>query len=195
MSGLEGGLRVATSRDRGATWSPVTTIDFHTCQCCWNKAMAGEDGRVYALYGDRTPRDVALVVREQCGAWRRAATVGAFNWDIELCPHVGGGLALSGAAAGVLRAIVWTGEENQVGVYVLRSAGAGRTWLPPHRLGTDWAKNGGIGAVGPLLGALWDDRDGDSRVSSARSRAIKARRGPLPRGYRRRWHEQATPSW
>jgi len=162
--GMEGGFRTASSDDGGMTWSPPQMLDAQSCACCWNKALVDEGGFVYALYRDRDPRDMGLFVRTPEGQWKQGSTVGAFNWQIDACPHVGGGLATSvSGGEHYLHAVVWTGEEKQAGVYTLRSSDNGNTWSVPRRMGTRWAKHASIAAVGSLLVAVWDDRDGEKQ--------------------------------
>ena len=113
------GLRAAVSRDSGRTWTKNGSPDARSCECCWNRVTAaGKDG-AYVLYRDRDPRDMALVATRDGGReWTRRGSVGAFAWQFEGCPEVGGGLVAQ--ATGRLDAVVWTGEEKQKGVYALR---------------------------------------------------------------------------
>jgi hypothetical protein len=164
------GLRAAFSRDGGRTWSANNSIDTRTCECCWNKAITFSPGSFAVLYRDKGPRDMALAITTNGGrTWRRRATVGSFGWNIEACPHVGGGLARTEAGGTErLHAVVWTGAEGHEGLHRLASRDGGRTWSKPVRLGTAQAKHGDIAASGTRLAAVWDDvRDGQQVILAA----------------------------
>ncbi|MGH9158566.1 MAG: sialidase family protein [Vicinamibacteraceae bacterium] len=163
------GLRAAFSADGGRTWSANTSIDTRTCECCWNKAVAFSPGSLAVLYRDKGPRDMALAITTNGGrTWTRRTTVGRFGWNIEACPHVGGGLAHTQArGAKRLHAVVWTGAEGQEGLHRLASQDGGRTWSSPVRLGTARAKHGDIAASGARLAAVWDDERNDRQVIMA----------------------------
>lgn len=119
-------------------WSPNRAIDPVTCECCWNVLTTDSNGKLYALYRDADPRDMALAVSTDAGnSWQRQGRVGAFNWDFPGCPHVGGALALEAAdseAAPQLHALVWTGKPGRAGIYYLRRSGADAPWTPPQKL-------------------------------------------------------------
>jgi hypothetical protein len=152
------GLRYARSTDGGATWSANVTIDPQTCECCWNTLLTGPDGRVYVLYRDASPRDMALARSDDAGlSWSKPAPVGAFGWDVAACPHVGGGLAL-GASPDEVFASVWTAKDNaHHGAYTLRSRDAGATWTRPRQLGTSDSWHTDLVSVdGDRVVATWD---------------------------------------
>ena len=84
------GLRYARSTDGGATWSRNQTLDAETCECCWNTLAVGSDGTVAVLYRDANPRDMAMIRSSDGGkSWSSPVRVGAFDWNITACPHVG----------------------------------------------------------------------------------------------------------
>jgi hypothetical protein len=165
------GLRSATSKDGGLTWSSNVSIDTRTCECCWNKSVALSSDTVAVLYRDIDPRDMALAVSERRGPWTRRGSVGAFGWAIDGCPHVGGGLARTTAGATeFFHAVVWTGAEGHVGVHVLRSSDGGQHWSPPKKLGSERAKNTDLAAAGSNVAIVWDEaRKGESAVFGVRS--------------------------
>ncbi len=168
LDGRDGGqgLRAATSKDFGRTWQANQTIDDRTCECCWNR-MASHGGQVSVLYRDKDPRDMALAVTEDGGrGWMRRGMAGAFGWKFDGCPHVGGGVA---ATADGLHAFAWTGSDEHVGLYALRSADGGRTWRPPVRLGAETAHHGDIAASGETVAVAWDDAKGARSVFAATS--------------------------
>jgi hypothetical protein len=131
------GLRYARSDDSGAHWTRNRTLDPATCECCWNTVAPSPDGRHLAvLYRDHGPRDMSLVTSDVSGhSWSSPTPVGAFHWDIDACPHTGGGLAFG--PHDTLLATVWTGAGDRAGAYLLTSPDAGKTWSDPVRLGGD----------------------------------------------------------
>ncbi len=163
------GLRQARSADGGRTWSPNTTVDSKTCSCCWNTLTASPKGALYLLYRDAGPRDMRVAQSVDGGVnWHRLGPAGAFNWKFDGCPHMGGGLAVTGDD---LHSIVWTGEEQHAGLYYLRSLDGGRSWARPIGLG---GKNAGHSDLAALdanrLIAVWDAAGPeDSAILAAQS--------------------------
>lgn len=127
------GLITTASEDQGRSWRPNRVLDSQTCECCWNTVSS--DGDVVAvLYRAYAPRDMRLIVSTDRGStWNAGSAAGNFNWAIEACPHVGGGLGWSGAPdKRVLHAVVWTGADGVAGIHHLMTNDAGRTWSAPH---------------------------------------------------------------
>ncbi len=127
------GLIATASEDQGRSWRTNRVLDPRTCECCWNTVST--DGDVVAvLYRASEPRDMRLLFSPDRGTtWNDGVAAGAFNWAIEACPHVGGGLGWSGSLERrVLHAVVWTGADGVAGVHHLMTADAGRTWSAPH---------------------------------------------------------------
>jgi len=161
------GLRFAASPDRGATWRSNVTIDAETCECCWNTIAMGWDDTPLVLYRD-VPRDMAIARSDDRGrTWRRTGTVGAFGWEIQGCPDVGGGLTRG--AAGEILATVWTGEDSRLGLYTLRSTDNGRTWEAPRRVGSDRAWHADIAYAGGELFVAWDLNGAAGAIEWSRS--------------------------
>lgn len=147
------GLRYARSDD-AKHWSIPTTVDAATCECCWN-ALAASDHKVYALYRDRSPRDMALAFSADHGAtWRRVGPVGAFDWNVDACPHSGGRLVRNDGAD--LHAIVSTGKRGMAGLHHLRSRDDGERWSPTHRIAGDRANHPDMALRNGVLAAAWD---------------------------------------
>jgi len=163
------GLRAARSRDGGATWEPNQSVDERTCECCWNTLLPAGSGGMLALYRDKDPRDMALARAEPGQPWKRVGVVGSFGWAFDGCPHVGGGLARSDDGGGTLHAVVWTGREDQAGVYWTPSRDGGQTWGPPKRLDAK-GRHCDIAARGPAVAVAWDGaKDGASPIRVALS--------------------------
>lgn len=154
------GLRHSRTAEAGASpWLANATVDAKTCECCWNTLLS-TGKTMYTLYRDLSPRDMRLVSSTNGGeTWREIGPVGAFNWNIDACPHAGGALAITSQRS-ELHALVWTGRDNASGVYHLASADAGESWTKPVRMGGETAKHSGLaaGQTGTLA-AVWDERD------------------------------------
>jgi hypothetical protein len=161
--GIQGkGLRYAQSSDGGASWSKNSTIDDATCECCWNRIIAAGD-KLYVLYRDSGPRDMALAVSADAGrTWTRQGAVGAFNWDFNGCPHVGGGLAVEERSGRTqLHAVVWTAQgAPSRGAFTLGSADDGKTWSAPSQLGSPESWRPDIAVQDGRLVAVWDAYNG-----------------------------------
>jgi hypothetical protein len=108
---------------------------------------------VYVLYRRNQPRDLALISSTDLGAsWSEARPLGGFNWDIQACPHNGGGLAWTGSGAfSHLHAAVWTGAEGVQGVHHLASTDRGLTWTPPRAIEVPQARHAAIAARGATV--------------------------------------------
>lgn len=167
------GVRYASSGDAGATWSPNLSVQSGSCECCWNTLMTGSDHAVYLLYRGKGPRDMGLAASRDDGSkWKPMGSVGAFNWQIDACPHTGGALALTSRGAGErLHALVWTGKPEQRGVHHLSSRDSGSTWTEGARLGGEYAQRADLAARGDELAAVWDETVGQhGAVFLSRSR-------------------------
>jgi hypothetical protein len=167
------GVRYARSADAGATWSANMSVKSGSCECCWNTLLPASDRGVYLLYRGKGPRDMGLVASEDAGAtWKAAGPVGAFNWQIQACPHTGGALALTGnGASSRLHALVWTGKEGERGVHYYASKSGGADWTTHARLGGELAQRADLASRGDELAAVWDETVGQTgAVFLARSR-------------------------
>lgn len=191
----------ARSTDGARTWSSPVTLDGDACECCWNAALASGGGAVYAMYRGKDPRDMRTAVsRDGGGTWSGPATAGAFGWDFNGCPHVGGALASTG---GGVHALVWTGKDDKAGLYAIASPD-GRAWGKPARLGGPGAKHADLASSGSRLAAVWSDggriwgalsADGRSwskpaLLSGESAGASHPRVSPAGRGFRAFWVEK-----
>lgn len=166
------GLRYARSSDHGQTWSANETLKKATCECCANALATAPGGTVAILYRDREPRDMGFVTLRDGGkTWSEPARVGAFGWELNACPHTGGGVAISQAEqytgpgrtmqTTFMNAVVWTGKAGSAGVHPLRSLDFGATWKPNPQLGRSSASHPALAANGQRLAAVWDEPAGD----------------------------------
>ncbi len=172
--GEDKGLRMTTSTDGGKSWKPNRTIDAATCECCWNYLTTDAHGKLYVLYRDIDPRDMSLSRSSDGGkSWESLGKVGAFDWFFNGCPHVGGSLAISANAQEklLLHALVWTGMQDQVGVYYLQADASKMTWSAPQRLGAINAKFPDIAVnLEGVIAAVWMEyREDHSQILGATS--------------------------
>jgi hypothetical protein len=103
-----------------------TTLDGRVCECCQTSAAATPDGML-VVYRDRSPkeaRDISIV-RLSNGKWSAPATVGADNWEIDLCPVNGPAIAATGRNV----AVAWfTAPADKPRVNVALSTDGGVTF-------------------------------------------------------------------
>ncbi|MHA3771529.1 sialidase family protein [Verrucomicrobiota bacterium sgz303538] len=167
------GLRYARSTDGGVTWSANVTAKAETCECCWNTFAVGPQGLVTILFRDKDPRDMRAAVSQDGGKqWKIGAQLGNFGWQFEGCPHVGGGIAITGTQAQPqLHAVVWTGKADQVGLYYTASADFGNSWSTPKSLGGSEGSHPNLAANSAgSLAAVWDARGEQAGIWSSTSR-------------------------
>ena len=152
------GLRYAKSLDGGLSWQANKTLDETTCSCCWNTLKTNANGNTFVLYRDKKPSDLAIGVIDDQQQWKYLNKVGAFNWDFDGCPHIGGGLDIQTTADNKrLHAIVGTGHEDHLGIHYLHSNDNGHNWSKPMQLGDESALHADIAAHddGRVV-AVWD---------------------------------------
>ncbi len=156
------GLRYARSADGGTSWEANQTLDPNTCECCWNTIVSAPQSKVGVLYRKKDPRDMAFLSSTDNGKhWSEPTYVGKFNWTIDGCPHVGGGLSIDDAKNPKYYATVWTAKTAESeGVYILSSADGGKTWTDPKLLGgkNSWHNDLVCGSKNRIA-AVWDDRE------------------------------------
>ena len=163
------GLRYAGSSDGGRSWGRNRTLKGDSCECCANALAAGPGGDLAVLFRDRLPRDMGLVGCRG-GTWGIPETVAPFGWELEGCPHSGGGLAFarSGEGSGPengwvwrLNAVVWNGRPGSAGVYrVSREWGDGGRWSRPVRMGAEGAVHPDVAASGGRVMMVWSEGEG-----------------------------------
>lgn len=124
------GLRTASSHDGGLTWQDERTLEPRVCTCCSVQATKLPDSHLAILYRDHAPKDMRLgLLDSEELHWSQMSRVGAYDWQFEGCPHMGGGLQghwLRGDF--MLHAAVWTGVNNRQGIHYLRSKDSGSSW-------------------------------------------------------------------
>lgn len=155
-------LRYSRSADHGKHWSPAMTLDESTCSCCWNTLALSSRNQLHVLYRDMSPRDMLLMQSSDGGqTWRKASIAGDFQWYFEGCPHMGGGLkSIESNGFTHLHGIVWTGAEEQAGLYHVISSNHGQSWSTPQKF-SEMGTNGDIAALSALqpdtLAAIWNE--------------------------------------
>lgn len=153
------GLRYA--RYSTGAWQKTQTIDNVTCQCCYNSLRLNARGEPIVLYRRAAPRDMAFATLTQQG-WQTGESVDNFGWQVNACPHAGGGL--SARSAQYTFAVTWTGEKSAQGTYFSRRDNAERLWKKRQRIGGASAKNPDISENGNALAVVWDEYEGDLRL-------------------------------
>ncbi len=151
-------LYYARSIDGGISWQSNITLDKMTCSCCWNTVKADNKGNAYVLYRDKQPSDLALAVVGRQQKTQRLSHVGAFNWQFEGCPHIGGGLDFQQKwGTDRIHAVVGTGHTEHLGVHYLYSDDGGLNWSDTIALGDESALHGDVAAHdnGRVV-AVWD---------------------------------------
>lgn len=151
------GLRHTRSLDGGRTWETNRTIKSETCECCSNAIVSGDDGTLAVLFRDRKPRDMMVSLSRDSGeTWSEPRVAGAFGWEFEGCPHVGGGLALTSDS---VDAFVWTGVAETPGVFHVTADGPENEFTQePLQMGGTRASHPALaGADDTGLLAAWDE--------------------------------------
>lgn len=151
------GLRYAKSTDGGLSWQSNKTLDDLTCSCCWNTIKTDFNGNPYVLYRDKQPSDLSIgVIRQQ--NWQRLNHVGAFNWQFDGCPHIGGGLDFQNTKGHKrIHAVVGTGHQEHLGIHYLYSDDAGKNWSPALQLGNESAIHADLAAhANGRVVTVWD---------------------------------------
>lgn len=160
-----GGVSVyfARSADNGAHFSVNRQLAAHTCECC-RTALAwtaeGPVGLWRNLYAPNT-RDFALG-NLGTGAVTRATDD---EWQIDACPHHGGGLAVDARGA---KHLVWfTQGKTRQGLFYRRVAAG--VMSAPMTLGNPAAQAGhaSVAAAGDTVLISWREFDGRAYVAQA----------------------------
>ncbi|MCD6706943.1 MAG: glycoside hydrolase [Thiobacillus sp.] len=151
------------SDDNGARFSANQRLAQHTCECCRTALAWSADGPVMLwrnLYGTHT-RDFALANLET-GKQQRATDD---DWQIDACPHHGGGLAVDGH--GALHMVWFTQGRTRQGLFYRRIADGSAS--PPMALGNPAAQAGhaSVAAAGRTIVISWREFDGRGYVAQA----------------------------
>jgi hypothetical protein len=154
---------VAQSADNGAHFGANRALAAHTCECCRTALAWTAEGPVAFwrnLYGTNT-RDFALANLDT-GEVRRATDDA---WQIDACPHHGGGLAVDGR--GALHLVWFTQGTTRQGLFYKRIAGGGES--VPMALGDPAAQAGhaAVAAAGDTVLIAWREFDGRAYVARA----------------------------
>jgi hypothetical protein len=151
----------AQSQDNGARFDPNRRLVEHTCECCRVASSWSDEGPVLLwrnLYGTNT-RDFAFAKLDD-GAVRRATDD---NWQIDACPHHGGGIAAGGR--GALHLVWFTNGKARQGLFYKRITGASES--VPMAFGNAAAQAGhpGVAAAGNLVVLTWREFNGTAYVA------------------------------
>lgn len=152
------GLRYAQSTDGGLSWQANISLDNLTCSCCWNTINTDAKGNAYVLYRDKQPSDLSIGRIDSQQQWQRLNHVGAFNWQFDGCPHIGGGFDFQNTAGKKrMHAIVGTGHPQHLGIHYSYSDDAGKNWSSAIAFGDESAIHADIASHdnGRVM-AIWD---------------------------------------
>lgn len=153
----------AQSNDNGARFGVNRRLAEHSCECC-RTAMtwtaAGPVALWRNLFGTNT-RDFAIASLDN-GAVRRATHD---EWQIDACPHHGGGIAVDGR--GVLHLTWFTNGKARQGLFYKQLDG--ETESRPMALGNPAAQAGhsSVAAAGSMVILAWREFDGRAYVAQA----------------------------
>lgn len=150
----------AQSTDNGARFETNRRLARRTCECCRTALVWTAAGPVALwrnLYGTNT-RDFALANLDTGKQWR----VTDDEWQIDACPHHGGGLAVDGR--GILHMIWFTQGRARQGLFYRRIED-GRA-SAPMPLGSAEAQAGhaAVAAAGGTVLITWREFDGRGYV-------------------------------
>ena len=153
----------AQSNDTGARFDANLRLTEHVCECCRTGMTWSGDGPVVLwrnLYGKNT-RDFSIGWLDQ-GEVRRATDD---DWQIDACPHHGGGIAADGK--GALHLVWFTQGKTRQGLFYKRIDG--QIESPAVALGNPAAQAGhaSVAAAGRTVILSW--REFDGRVYSAQA--------------------------
>ncbi len=156
-------LYFAQSADNGARFDANRRLAGHTCECCRTALVWTAEGPVALwrnLYGTNT-RDFALANLDT-GKQRRVTDD---EWQIDACPHHGGGLAVDGR--GIVHMVWFTQGRARQGLFYRRIED-GRA-SPPMSLGSAEAQAGhaAVAAAGGMVLIAWREFDGRGYVVQA----------------------------
>lgn len=153
----------AQSNDNGVHFSANRRLAEHTCECC-RVATTWSNGDPVVfwrnLYGTNT-RDFAFAKLDD-GAVRRATDD---DWQIDACPHHGGGVAADGR--GALHLVWFTNGKTRQGLFYRRIAGMNESL--PLAFGNAAAQAGhpAVAAAGDLVILTWREFNGNAYVAYA----------------------------
>ena len=154
---------LAQSVDNGAHFDANRKLTAHTCECCRTSLAWTAEGPVAFwrnLYGTNT-RDFAIAKLDD-GAILRATDD---EWQIDACPHHGGGLAVDGR--GTLHLVWFTNGRNRQGLFYKRITGNQET--APMAIGNLAAQAGhpSVAAAGGMVVLAWREFNGSAYVVQA----------------------------
>ncbi|MCG2575654.1 glycoside hydrolase [Dechloromonas sp. XY25] len=164
-------IYTARSTDGGRSFAANQKLADHSCECCRLGLAADSDGTPVVFWRQvfgKNVRDFALARLDE--PLRRVTEDG---WEIDACPHHGGGLAIDGQGS---RHLAWfTGAEKSPGLYYRRIDG--ETMSPPLRFGNLDAQAGHpqVAVLGQQVVLVWREYDG--RQHSVRQMVSRDRGG------------------
>jgi hypothetical protein len=158
-------LAFSWSADRGASFAPTRIAQDQTCEYCrLAVAFAGPHRPVVAFRNifDGTTRDHAVTTFADPATPGPMYRVSTDDWKIDVCPHQGPSLAVSGETYH----IAWfTDGQVRQGVFYARSRDGGAHFSEPMALGAGHrAERPSVMVLGARVWLAWKEFDGEATV-------------------------------
>jgi hypothetical protein len=156
-------LAFSWSSDGGASFAPARIAQDQTCECCRLAiGFAGPHQPVVAFRNifDGTTRDHAVMIFADPATPGPLYRVSTDAWKIDVCPHQGPGLAVSG---GTYHIVWFTDGQARQGVFYARSLDGGAHFSEPMALGAGHrAERPSVMALGSHVWLAWKEFDGEA---------------------------------
>ena len=151
-------IRLAASRDGGASFGSSVVVDAGACPCCRTALAVGPEGTIYVAWRKHFPGDVrdVVVARSTDGgrSFDEPVRVAADGWVFPGCPHAGP--ALTVAPDGTLHVGWYTGKEGGAGLFRATSVDGGLTFgAPDPLLEGDWVPPSQLSLAADAHGEVW----------------------------------------
>jgi hypothetical protein len=156
-------LAFSWSSDGGVSFAPTRIAQDQTCECCrLAVGFAGPHRPVVAFRNifDGTTRDHAVMTFVDPATPAPLNRVSTDNWKIDVCPHQGPSLAVSG---GTYHVVWFTDGQARQGVFYARSSDGGGHFSEPMALGAGHrAERPAVMAMGSRVWLAWKEFDGEA---------------------------------
>lgn len=125
-------LRIASSMDAGATFSPSTRVALDVCPCCRPSVLIGEQGEVILfwrkIFAGPIHDMVAATSHDQGKTFSEPVRIAEDNWKIDGCPD--SGIAVSRIGSRIYVAWLTEARPDHRGVFLSWSDDQGAHWAP-----------------------------------------------------------------
>ncbi len=153
------------SEDSGKTFHANKKIAAHTCQCCRLQSAIDVDGNPVISWRhifEGGLRDHAIVKFKDWETPGEVIRMSYENWEIDACPHHGGGLAVSGD--GTYHAAWFSNSATKSGLFYGYSINSGEKFNETEKFGNPGAGHPHVVTIdnNPIL--VWLEFDGKQSV-------------------------------